>query len=200
MIYISGAVEGISDEAVLRRIVVARGGDVHRVQVQLGKANLRRALPGYNAAAQRDPWLVMVDLDQDFDCPPALVSDWLPAPARYMRFRVVVRQVEAWLLADCQRFAAFFSVPASAIPDMPDALPDAKRALLAAIDRSRRSAVRTDMLPRRGSGRQVGAAYSSWLIEFVTNASGWRPDAAAERSPSLARCLKRLDSLIASAP
>jgi hypothetical protein len=72
-IFVSGAVEGPSDEAVLRRIVDTRGAEIHRVQVQNGKANLRRALPGYNAAAERDPWLVLVDLDQDFNCAPTLV-------------------------------------------------------------------------------------------------------------------------------
>jgi hypothetical protein len=101
--YISGAVEGPSDEIVLRRIVTDRGAHVHRVQIQNGKTNLRRALPGYNGAAQGDPWLVFVDLDHDFACAAALVTEWLPAPSVYMRFRVVVRQIESWLLADADR-------------------------------------------------------------------------------------------------
>lgn len=201
MAYVSGAVEGISDEAVWRRVVVARGAHVHRVQVQRGKANLRRALPGYNAAAQGDPWLVLVDLDQDFDCAAALVTDWLPAPSIYMRFRVVVREIEAWLLADRARFTSFFAVPASAVPDQPDELPDPKSTLLATVARSRRKAIRVDMLPRPGSGRQVGAAYTSRLIEFASDIDqGWRPNVAAQRSPSLSSCLTRLDSLIAIAP
>lgn len=128
--YVSGAVEGPSDEVVLRRIVVGRGANVHRVQVQNGKANLRRALPGYNNAAQGNPWLVLVDLDQDFECPAALVTEWLPAPSTYMRFRVVVRQVEAWLLADAERVASFFALRRAVIPDAPDQLRDAKGALL----------------------------------------------------------------------
>jgi hypothetical protein len=201
MTYISGAVEGISDEAVLRRVVNARGGAVHRVQVQRGKANLRRALSGYNAAAQVKPWLVLVDLDQDFGCAAALVTDWLPVPSTYMRFRVVVREIEAWLLADRERFTSFFSVPAAAVPDQPDKLPDPKVTLLAAVTRSRRKAIRVDMLPRPGSGRRVGAAYTSRLIEFASDRDqGWRPDVAANRSPSLSSCLRRLDSLIKIAP
>lgn len=201
MAYISGAVEGVSDEAVLRRIVRSRGAEVHRVQVQRGKANLRRALPGYNAAAQGDPWLVVVDLDQDFECAALLVGEWLPAPSRFMSFRVAVRQMEAWLLADHQRFASFFSVRQSAVPHDPDDLPDAKAALLAAIARSRRREIREDMLPRAGSGRRVGPAYTSRIIEFATDVEyGWRPEVAAGRSPSLAKCLTRLDSLIDVAP
>lgn len=171
------------------------------MQVQNGKANLRRALPGYNNAAQGNPWLVLVDLDQDFECPAALITEWLPAPSAYMRFRVVVRQVEAWLLADAERFASFFALRRGVIPDAPDQLPDAKGALLAVIANSRRSAIKRDMMPRPGSGRRVGPAYVSRLIEFVGNADeGWRPDAAAVRSPSLASCLTRLDQLIEIAP
>jgi hypothetical protein len=198
--YISGAVEGPSDAVVLRRIVISRGAHVHRVQVQNGKSNLRRALPGYNNAAQGDPWLVLVDLDQDFDCPPALVQDWLPNPNALMRFRVVVRQIEAWLLADAERFASFFSVRRTAIPENPDALPDAKATLLTAVASSRRSAIRQDMLPRPGSGRRVGPAYTSRLIEFATSNAGWRAAAAANRSASLATCLTRLDQLIRLLP
>lgn len=201
MRYISGAVEGASDEAVLRRIVTSGGATVHRVQVQGSKSNLRRALPGYNAAAKGDPWLVLVDLDRDFPCASGLVHEWLPHPSAYMRLRVVVHEIEAWLLADSERFATFFSVPMAVIPGAPDGLLDAKSSLLGAIARSRRGAIRTDMPARPGSGRQVGPAYSSRLIEFAgDDQAGWRPDVAANRSPSLAKCLHRLDSLINSAP
>ena len=201
MPYISGAVEGVSDEAVLRRLVTDYGADIHRVQVQNGKPNLRRALPGYNSAAARDPWLVFVDLDTEFDCAPALVTDWLPAPNRYMRFRVVVRQIEAWLLADGERFAVFFSVPEHRVPMAPDTLPNAKTQLLRVIAHSTKRAIRDDMLPRPRSGRQVGPAYTSRLIEFVTNENaGWRAGEAELRSPSLARCRQRLAELIAISP
>jgi hypothetical protein len=182
---------------VLRKIVADRRADVHRVQVQNGKANLRRALPGYNAAAQRDPWLVLVDLDRDFACAPALVADWLPGPSIYMRFRVVVREIEAWLLADRERFATFFAVKRSTVPGNPDTLPDARQTLLNVVAGSRRLAIRQDMTARPGSGRRVGPAYTSRLIEFVSNSEkGWRLAAAADHSPSLARCVARLDELI----
>lgn len=192
---------GPSDEAVLRRILDNRDAVIHRVQVQHGKPNLRRALPGYNAAAQGDPWLVFADLDQDFDCAAALVADWLPRPSVYMRFRVVVRQIESWLLADADRFSDFFSVSRTSIPVAPDTLPDAKAALLALVARSRRRAVYEDMTPRPRSGRRVGPAYTSRLIEFASDSvAGWRPDVAAARSPSLARSLLRLDELMEDAP
>jgi hypothetical protein len=199
--YISGAVEGPSDEAVWRRLVATRGAQVHRVQVQNGKHSLRRALPGYNNAAQGDPWLVLVDLDGDFACAPALVENWLPRPSRFMRFRVVVRQIESWLLADAERFAGFFGVPEVSIPVGPDDLPNAKAALLTLVARSARAEIRQDMMPGPRSGRRVGPAYTSRLIEFATDeAQGWRPDVAALRSPSLSGCISRMADLIRMAP
>lgn len=118
-----------------------------------------------------------------------------------MRFRVVVRELEAWLLADAERFVTFFAVKSSAIPANPDEVPDAKAALLQVVATSKKAAIREDMLPRPCSGRRVDAAYTSRLIEFVSNTNeGWRPDAAAVHSPSLASCLTRLEELIHIAP
>lgn len=200
-LFVSGAVEGPSDEPVLRRIVEDRGALVHRVQVQHGKANLRRALPGYNAAARWSAWLVLVDLDQDFECPSALVGAWLPAPSQHMRFRVVVPQIEAWLLADAERFAHFFAVRKRAIPSAPDTLSDAKSVVLTLAGTSRKPAIRKDIVSRPGSGRRVGPAYTSRLIEFASHPTkGWRIDAAATRSPSLAKCLARFDELVRHPP
>jgi len=60
--------------------------------------------------------------------------------------------------------------------------------------RSRRRTIREDMVPREGSGREVGPAYSSRMIEFVRNA--WSPEAAMEASDSLCRCVECLIELI----
>ncbi len=200
-VYISGAVEGPSDEAVLRRIVQHAGGIIHRVQVQNGKAALRRALPGYNAAAHWSRWLVLVDLDNDFPCAAGLKADWLATPGPYMGLRVVVRALEAWLLADAERFSKFFAVKKTAIPAAPEAIPHPKSAVIGIVMGSRRRSIKQDMIPRPGSGRQVGPAYTSRLIEFATHPSaGWRPDVAATRAPSLARCLSRLEHLIENGP
>lgn len=200
-VYISGAVEGPTDESAFRALVAQRGGLVHRVQVPRGKPNLRRALPGYNADARRSPWLVLVDLDQDFPCAGALAADWMPEPSPQMRFRVVVRQLESWLLADAERFASAFQVRKGTVPSAPDVLPDAKSALLQVIGTSRSRAIREDMTPRPGSGRRVGPAYTSRLIEFIGDGKkGWRPEVAAKSSASLAKCLVRLDELIAGVP
>jgi hypothetical protein len=55
------------------------------------------------------------------------------------------------------------------------------------------------MVPRPESGRQIGPAYTSRLIQFVEDTqAGWRPEVAAAVSDSLARCLRSLGRLIAA--
>jgi hypothetical protein len=135
---------------------------------------------------------VITDLDRDA-CAAAFVERHLPDRATGMHLRVAVRQVESWLMADAESLSTFLSVPRSGVPSDPDACEDAKRELGALAGRSRRRVVRDEMLPRPRSGRLVGPAYPSRLIEFVN--TEWRPDQAAMRSESLRRCVRRLREL-----
>src|SRR5690349_2981582 len=97
----------------------------------VGKDDLRRKLAGFNAAARHAPWLVLRDLDRDATCAPDLVSDLLPRPAKHMCFRIAVRSVEAWLIADRERIASFLGVRLEQVPAQPDLLPDPKGTLIA---------------------------------------------------------------------
>ena len=190
---ISAAVEGIVDEAVVRRLIAHGGGTPGAVYGRQGKSLLRQRIAGYNNAAQRVPWIVLVDLDRDADCAPPLRNAWLPQPASHLCFRVAVREVEAWLLADAERLADFLGVPRSRVPAQPESLNDPKEILVNLARTSRRRDIREDLVPRPEGGRQVGPAYSSRLIEFVSGR--WRPEIAARRAESLRRaiaCLTRL--------
>lgn len=195
--YLSGAVEGPTDEWVLRRIIHHVGAEVHRIQVQQGKTRLRSALPGMNAAARRSGWVVIVDLDHDQPCADALVADWLPSPSPFMRLRVAVRSIESWLLADAERFSDFIGVRRAAVPQDPESLSHPKDVVVALARQSRRRAIREDMVPRERSGRRVGPAYTSRLIDFTESIQhGWRPDVAAAHAPSLRRCIERVRELV----
>ena len=110
--------------------------------------------------------------------------------------RVAVREVEAWLLADGETLARFLGVSRRSIPSDPERLVRPKEAMVRLGRRSRKGAIRKDMVPRRGSGRAVGPAYTSRLIEFV--GTEWRPAAAAERSDSLKRAIRCLRQLLES--
>lgn len=190
---ICAAVEGIVDEAVVRKLVESAGGVLGAVYGKQGKSLLRQRITGYNNAAQHAPWLVLVDLDHDENCAPPLRDAWLPQPAPHLCFRIAVREVEAWLLADVERLAQFLSVARSKLPVDPERLDDPKATMINLARASRSRDIREDMTPRPESGRKVGPAYSSRLIEFASRE--WRPDVAACRADSLMRamrCLKRL--------
>jgi hypothetical protein len=192
--YISAAVEGIVDEAVVRAIASAIGLNVTAVFGKNGKAYLSAKLSAYNQAARYTPWMVLIDLDNDEECAPPLKQELLPKPAKHMCFRIAVREVESWLLADRERAASFFSVSKFRIPTYPEAESNPKQTMINIARQSKRRAIREDMVPREGSGRNVGPAYASRLIEFVTDSrKGWRCRVAAEGAESLKRCIECLN-------
>ena len=195
-ILISGAAEGPTDEAVLKRLLAEAGAVPVAVYGQNGKQSLRRDARGYNNAAMYASWFVLVDLDQDAPCPSALREEWLPEPARRMCFRVAVREVEAWLLGDRERISAFLGIGTIKVPRDPETLVDPKRTMVDLARQSRRRDIREDMVPRPGSGRLVGPAYTSRMIEFATDSGRWRLEVAAENSRSLGRCRNALKRLI----
>jgi hypothetical protein len=191
------AVEGDIDEAVVRRLIALAGGDVSRVYIGPGKPAVVRNLSGYNNAARYSPWAVLVDLDSDCDCAPPCRDRWLPYPAPLMSFRIAVRAVEAWLLADRERIAHFLRVRPARVPGDPERLDDPKSEVVAVARHSTSRRIREDLVPRPESGRRVGPLYASSIIRFVQDVeSGWRPDVACRLSDSLARCMRGFATLI----
>ncbi len=187
--YISAVVEGDVDAAVIRRLAQEAGLGIAEIHVKRGKANVRKRITSYNQAARHLPFVVLVDLDREYHCAPDLIADWLPHKEPRLCLRVAVRAVEAWLLADRERVARFLRVKQSRIPAAPEEIDDPKKALVDIANASSSQNLLTDLVPRPGSGRAVGPAYSSRLIDFI-NAQGegvWRPAAAAETCTSLAR-------------
>lgn len=192
---ISAAVEGVTDEAVARRLILHAGAEPGAVYGKNGKPHLRERIRGYNNAARHAPWLVLVDLDGEEDCAPPLRVAWIPVPAPRLCFRVAVRAVEAWLFADADAIAAFLGVVRNKVPANPDSLASPKQALVNLARVSRRKAIREDMVPREGSGRTVGPAYTSRIIEFAS--TDWRPAHAIAHSDSLRRAVACLERLVA---
>ena len=188
---IYAVVEGTVDETVVRRLL-ANAGDFNLSGVygRKGKDWIRQKINDYNQAAQLSNWFVLVDLDRESDCAPGLVSQWLPQPAQFMFFRVAVRSIEAWLLADRDQIARFLGVQLKDVPSDPESLDNPKRSFIDLVRKSRKADIKLDMLPRVGSGLKIGPAYSSRLIEFINHPSyGWRLDIAATNSDSLRRCI-----------
>ncbi|MCR4410970.1 MAG: DUF4276 family protein [Thermoguttaceae bacterium] len=192
---VSAAVEGGVDEAVVRRLLAEVGAQPGAIHVVGGKPHLKDKIRAYNHAAAQHPWVVLVDLNHEESCAPALRNRWLPHPARLMCFRVAVREVESWLLADRQSISQFLRVALARVPRNPDSLDDPKRTIVDLARRSRRREIREDMVPRPDSGRSEGPAYASRLIEYSLTL--WRPSVAVGHSDSLRRCSDALRTLAA---
>jgi len=192
--YITAVVEGMLDETVLKRLCRESGIEMLGPYGKEGKAKIKAKINGYNNAAKRSHWLVLVDLDSEFQCAPEIIRNWLPSPSRYMNFRVAVREIESWLLADAEKLAKFLSVPKSRIPRNPDDVDNPKTLIVDLARRSRRVQIREDMVPSVGSGRKIGIAYTPLLMEFSMRL--WRPGIAARYSDSLSRTIALLKRLV----
>ena len=188
------AVEGLVDEAVAQVLIHNAGGEPGVVYGKQGKPHLKEKVTGYNNAAQLSPWLVLVDLDNDSDCAPTLREGWLTNPAPNLCFRIAVREVETWLLGDAETLSRYLSVARSRFPLNPERLPEPKSALVNLARRSRRREIREGLVPRDGSGRDVGPTYTSQLVQYTR--SSWRPRVAAKHSESLDRAIRCLERIV----
>jgi hypothetical protein len=126
------AVEGISDEAVARRLLATCDLAVGTVHIQNGKGRLDQKLPA-------------------------------------------------------------FGVPANKIAGDPDQVSNPKTELVNLARKSRKKAIRDDMVPMPNSTAVVGPAYGTRIIEFATLI--WNPTEGAEASRSLKRCIAALQRL-----
>lgn len=187
-------VEGRLDEAVGRRLISECGLAVERVYGRAGWTYIRNALPSFNQAAPFAACLAMADfMDTGLPCPASVVSQWTPNRHANLIFRVVVRELESWLLADGRGIARFLRIPVARVPAAPEEEEDPKRTLvnLARVSRSRR--VREALVPARGASAVVGPGYNTELERFIHGE--WSPAAARAAAPSLDKCMLRLAEL-----
>ena len=111
---VSVATEGAVDTAVARRICSEFELEIAAVHGERGKHRLDQSSDGYNAAARYGTWLVLQDLNTDAECAPHLRERLLASPSAGMVFRIAVRAVESWLMADQASPVRYF--PLTPIP------------------------------------------------------------------------------------
>jgi hypothetical protein len=155
-----------------------------------GNGYLKKNINGFNNAARGVPYLVGTDLDR-YDCPLALIADWLAHTKHHnLLIRVAVHEAEAWVLADREGFATFLGISVAKIPEDVEALPKPKETLIQLARTSRKRHVRDDICPPPHSTSKVGPNYNARLGGFVSQS--WNPDVARLKSPSLNRTINRL--------
>jgi len=150
---------------------------------------IKKNIKGFCLASKGTPFFVLTDLDE-YDCPATLVFDWLGEEVQpNCLFRIAVREVEAWLLADKKGFAEYVGVSEYILPRNPEAEDDPKRSLIKVVSRSRKRSVREDVIPLNEYAR-VGPNYNDRLSEFV--AKYWDVNNAMQNSDSLRRAYNKL--------
>ena len=160
-----------------------------------GKSSVLKKLPDYNKSADKMIFFVVVDLDNE-----RCVVDFIKQYVRRMPlnkgllFRIAVREIESWLLADRTGFCKRFKIPKQKLPKNPDSLEDPKRFLVNIIrqyckDRN----YRENIVPQKTTGALVGPAYNPSLIQFIEN--DWNIERAGQSSSSLKRAVKALKNL-----
>lgn len=156
-----------------------------------GFGYIKKNIGGFNEAAKGCPFFVLTDLDT-IDCAPTLIDSWLGKSAHpNLIFRIAVREVEAWLLADIEGFSKFTGISESNFWDNAEEIADPKAELLQLIKRCRIRKIWEDILPKNEFA-VVGPNYNGRLGEFVMKY--WNIDRAMKRSDSLKRAVLHLSS------
>jgi hypothetical protein len=176
-------VEGPSDIPVATKLVEDAGLEVATVLDMRGCEALDESLSGFNQAAKLSPWVVIRDLDLEASCAPEFLRRRSFRPSTWMSFRIAVRELESWLLADAEALAEFLFIAKTAVPSDPDLEQDPKRALVNLARQSTKKLIREGMTPKPGRAGMVGPLYQSMVIDFSVN--HWSLSRAVRRSPSL---------------
>lgn len=161
---------------------------------QGGSGYLKSRCHNFNKMAERHPVFLITDLDS-MACPSYLMQKWFGNSLINdgFLFRVAVREIEAWLLADHQGMQQLLERGANNLERNPDNLPNPKEYLLQCARRAPRD-VKNDLIRQAGSLASQGLGYNSRLCAFVQDI--WSPDRASGRSDSLARAIHRLRSIV----
>lgn len=185
--------EGDTDLPIVRKLVRDAGLDLYAKIDAAGKSAIDAEIASYNLAAQGSPWFVHRDLDQDATCAGELITELQLAASPWMCFRLAVRQLEAWLLADSTAMAKFLGLAEHLIPENPDLEPDSKRTLIDLARRSPKREIRRGMVPPQGAAKRVGPLYETMILEFGER--HWSLSRGAARSESLRRARRALRDL-----
>ena len=185
--------EGILDANVARKLLLSSGHEVGKSFGLQGIGYIEQKVRGFNSASKGTPILTLVDqMDTRIDCPVEIVNMYLSHRENTMFLRVVVREIESWILADAKNLSNFLKVPITKVPADPEGLRDPKESLINLARRSRSIQIKNDLVPKAGSTAVEGVLYTSSLSLFVNNI--WDLSVARNISTSLDRCLSCLES------
>ena len=179
---------------VLRKLVeeLGKGLFVNNVILMGGFGKIKTGVQRFKNASKVTPHIVLTDLGMR-DCAPTLLKDWsVDTAAKDMLFRVAVREVEAWLLADREGVAKYLNLPLAKIPQHPELENDPKQAFFSLVRKCKKRRLVEELVPATGSSASIGPLYNSRMGNFVRD--NWNIQRAAVNSDSLSRAIKRISS------
>ena len=186
------ATEDALSQAVVSKLVGKKIQELTFIR-KGGFGYLKSSLVKFCDAARNGRKVFMLtDLDHKA-CAPALIEDWFgsePIPSKFM-FRVAVREVETWLMADRIAMANFLGISVAKIQRGIEDIENPKEHLLNLAKLGKRS-LQKDLLPQKGAVSSQGFGYNARMIDFVSN--HWSPVRAGELSQSLQRTLVRIET------
>jgi hypothetical protein len=188
MRYVALASEDELSEAVGRKLLAELPGNVVAEPTirRGGFGYLKSRIDSWCQIAAAQPILLLTDLDNK-PCASALLTAWLGTRVRpeNLIFRIAVRQIESWLLADHDAMRKLIGLRGR-LPKEPDAL--------LRLARKSPTSTRQMILRQRGAIASQGIGYNSVLSQWVD--STWSAERASHRSPSLDRARIRLGELV----
>ena len=206
-IYVYAYVEDEPTEAVLKKMIeyvnsysrnrflFCNGAPV----ITRGYGNLKNTACRFIRAEKSGIWSIFVtDLDQ-FETVHSLCNNWFglscfrQLPSQ-MIFRIAVREVESWIIADKEGIAEFLNVAVANFTDLPDNISDPKQFIFKVIRHKCRNKKYKEMLPLRGQA--IGIEYNPQIVSFITN--NWNIENAMNKSPSLKRAIQCFASRLSS--
>lgn len=179
-------------EFVMTRLLDSFGQKYHIGNTYNGQGfgYIKTNIRGFNQASIASPFFVLTDLD-NYSCPIDLLEDWIKFPRNpNFIFRIAVREIESWILADIDGFSKFIGVSSSNFPNNPDLEVDPKRTLINLVKRSRKRSLKSDIIPINENAK-IGPNYNGALMEFVFKE--WSVSRAMQKSESLRKAYDYLD-------
>jgi len=158
-----------------------------------GFGYLKTNIKGFNQASVVNPHFMLTDLD-NYECPIVLINDWVDFELNdNFIFRIAVREVESWVLADRENLSKYFNVSIANFPRNPDEETDPKNTLISLARRSKKRNIREDIVPINHNAG-IGPNYNGCLSTFVFN--NWDIEKAILNSASLRKTYEKLRDFV----
>lgn len=158
-----------------------------------GNGYLKSKCHNFNQMALRQHVLLITDLDNAI-CPVTLIANWFGHTQLNpnLIFRVAVKEIESWLLADHEGMQNLLVNGGNALTNTPDHLNYPKEYLLHRAKKAPRE-IKNDIVRVKGQVTRQGLGYNARLCQFVRET--WSPARAQQTSESLSRAIQRLQAI-----